>query len=340
MVEKETLIGEVSCKLLRKNEKVVHLDGWFDNPLGDFRVEDAILAPLGERVVALRDTPREVMEGVEVVLVRAAKVDRSVLARLPRCRVIIRYGIGTDSIDLAEATRRGVEVCNVPDFCTAEMADHTLMLALVLLRRFPAFLQRARDGEWSLKGEPLVHDFSTLRWVAIGYGRIAREVLRRAQVFGFRTGAVDPAIAPQIMAQSGVEALPWEAGLAGGNLLSLHCPLTQQTSSLMDADAFAGMKPGAMLVNTARGGLVETGALVEALRSGRLGGAALDTTTPEPLPREHPLFAMSQVVITPHMAWYSREAQTRLRQGGAREAARALRGEALLHRINIAGSRG
>lgn len=313
--------------------KVVHVDGDFDNPSRDFRIEDEVLQCVGEKVSAPPSDVWRHAAAAEVVLVRAAVVDADRMALLKNCRTLIRYGVGVDKIDLAAAAARGIAVCNVPDFCTSEMADHTLMLALALIRRLPFYQARARGGEWALDGSQQVHDLSSLRWVAVGFGRIAREVLQRARAFGFLTGATDPLVTDEAIAQTGATPCSLEQAIRTADLLSLHCPLLPETRGLLQEQTLARMKPGAFLVNTARGGLIDTSALAEALRRGHLGGAALDATEPEPLPAGHPLYTMPNVIITPHMAWHSREAGQRLRRKVAEEALRALRGEPLLHQI-------
>lgn len=313
--------------------KVVHLDGDFDNPTRDFRIEDEVLQGVGEKIFA---PPSDVWHHAaiaEVVLVRAAVVDADKMALLKNCHTLIRYGVGVDKIDCAAATAQGIAVCNVPDFCTSEMADHTLMLALALIRRLPFYQARARKGVWALDSTRPVHDLSSLRWIAVGFGRIAREVLQRARAFGFQTGATDPLVTNETIAQTGATPYSLKQAIQEADLLSLHCPLLPETRGLLREQTFAQMKPGAFLVNTARGGLIDTPALTNALRHGHLGGAALDTTEPEPLPEGHPLYTMPHVIITPHMAWHSCEAEQRLRRKVAEEAVRALRGEPLQHKL-------
>ncbi len=313
--------------------RIVHLDGFFDNPDGDFSLENAVLAALGEEVVAPRGAPWEWAAQAEVVLVRAQRVGPEEIARLKRCRVVIRYGIGTDSIDLKAAADAGITVCNVPDFCLDEMADHTLSLILALVRGVAFYHQRVRAGEWGLAPEWVMRPPGELRLVTVGFGRIARLVHERARAFGFELAAYDPCIPSHLIEAEGVKALGFEEALQSADLLSLHCPLTHSTRGLLNAAAFGRMRVGAMLVNTARGPLVELEPLCTALREGRIAAAALDVTSPEPLPAHHPLLTFPQVLVTPHLAWHSTAASRKLSRKVAEEALRALKGEALLHPV-------
>lgn len=317
--------------------RIVHLDGFFDNPEGDFSLENERLSRIGETVVAPEGEPWEAAARAEVVLVRALRVGPAEIARLKRCRVLIRYGIGTDSIDLKAATEAGITVCNVPDFCLDEMADHTMALILALVRGVAFYRHRVECGEWKLAPEWVMRAPSEMRLVTVGFGRIARLVHQRAMVFGFERAAYDPGIAREVMEAEGVKPLGWEEALRTADLLSLHCPLIPSTRGLLNAAAFGEMRRGAMLVNTARGPLVELEALCAALREGRIAGAALDVTSPEPLPADHPLLAFPQVVVTPHLAWHSTAAAAKLSRKVAEEALRALTGEPLLHPVNRVG---
>ncbi len=307
--------------------RVVHLDGFFDNPTGDFRLENAVLSEVGESVFASVQTPWEAAKDAEIVLVRAIHMGRDEMKRIPRCRRLIRYGIGTDSINLQAAKEAGITVCNVPDFCLDEMADHTLALILALVRGLPFYQDRARKGEWTLAPEWEMRPPRELRLVTIGFGRIARLVHERAGAFGFQRGAYDPCVPPEAFATKGVQALAYDEAVGSADILSLHCPLTDTTRGMLNEAAFGRMRKGAMLVNTARGPLVELDALCHALERRHLAAAALDVTAPEPLPASHPLFTFPQVIVTPHLAWHSTAAMATLSRKVAEEALLGLKGE-------------
>lgn len=314
--------------------RIVHLDGYFDNPSGDFAVENSILQAGGLSVRAPRENVWEEAAIAEVVLVRAAPVGATELRRLKKCHTLIRYGIGTDKIDLSAASRLGIAVCNVPDFCTEEMASHTLALALTLARRIPESQQIAQLADWSLSGSHPIRALAEMRFVTIGFGRIARQVLSQARALKFQVAAADPFVDRDGFSRQSVLPLTLDEAFSTADILSLHCPLTQETDHLLNRARIAQMKPSAIVINTARGRLIDTDALTEALSANRLQGAGLDVTEPEPLSSSHPLHGLPHVVITPHIAWYSEQAGQRLRTMVAREALRAIRGDQLQGRVN------
>lgn len=323
----------------RPNHKpaVVHLDGYFDNPDGDFTIEREQIKAAGGVFLTDRDCERarKLACDAKVVMFRAEHVDRSLIESLRDCRTLIRYGIGLDKVDIPAATERGIAVCNVPDFCTREMADHTMALTLSLFRRLNQYAAMAASGNWTLTRELPLQAAESCRFGVVGFGRIAQAVLERAAAFSFECLAHDPFIDADAIAARGIRPVGLDELFAGADIVSLHCPLTDATEGLVDRQRLAAMRSGALLINTSRGGLVDTRALTESLAAGRLGGAGLDVTDPEPLPAGHPLYTFANVIISPHMAWYSDHADLRLRKFAAREAARALRGEPLQYQRNI-----
>ncbi len=312
----------------------LHLDGFFDNPEGDFSIERGVFEPHGIDFMAGPEAVARHAAEAEVIFFRAATLDAPTLQRLASCRVAIRYGIGLDKVDLPAASRLGIAVCNVPDFCLQEMADHTMALALYLDRKFAFYQAAAQTGNWELtREEPLPSPAGRI-FTTLGFGRIARQVLRRAQVFGYQIAACDPHVDAKEIARFGAVPLSLPEALRTSDLLSLHCPLLPETRGLFNAETLALMKPTTLLINTARGELVDTDALLHALQNKALGGAGLDVTAPEPLPAGHALYGLSNVIITPHVAWYSEASQKRLKQHAAEEGLRALRGEALRYKAN------
>lgn len=244
---------------------------------------------------------------------------RRVLSSLRACRMIVSMGIGFENLDRDAATEAGILVANVPDFCLEEVADHTLALILACTRRVVALhgaaregggngaLQRLRQHHWPrmsrLRGRTLG---------LIGFGAIARAVVPRAQGFGLDVIACDPYVDASTMALAGVRAVSQDELLATADIVSLHVPLTETNHHMLGAAAFARMKPGAIVINTGRGGLIDHAALSAALRDGIVAAAGLDVTEPEPLPPAHDLWQMEQVVITPHSAGISPQALSTL----------------------------
>jgi D-3-phosphoglycerate dehydrogenase len=308
--------------------KVLVTEGLF----GDLDVERSILEPLGAELVLARaaDEATLVAEARDAaaVMVVYATVPAPVGAAAARagCRVIARYGIGYDNVDVEAATRHGIQVTYVPDYCLDEVADHTMALLLAFARGVVAGALTVRDGAWALPTAAGIHRIAGRRLALLGIGRIGRRVAERARAFGLSVGAYDPFV--REWDYVGVErAATQEEALADADFVSLHAPMTPENRHLVGERTIAMMKRSPLVVNTARGGLVDLEAATSALAAGRLGGLALDVTEVEPLPADHPLRHHPRAIITPHMAFYSVEAQLELRRRVADEVARALRGE-------------
>ncbi|HLJ54721.1 MAG TPA: C-terminal binding protein [Chthonomonadaceae bacterium] len=277
--------------------------------------------------------PVEAMVEAEVLMVAFFKVTADVIARLKRCRTIIRMGVGFDNIDVEAATGRGITVCNVPDFCTAEVADHALSMSLSLARALPYLDRCVRDGIWKAAQLRQIPAFSAMRFGVLGCGRIGRIAIERARAFGFELLACDPYIADGEL-PAGVRPVSLTDLLEQSDILSLHVPLTRETERLLNAERLARMKATAILVNTSRGPVIDLDALVDALQSGRLAAAGLDVVEPEPLPLDHPLLALPNVLLSPHYAWHSEESAPRRYKLAVEEALRAVRGEPLRNSVN------
>jgi len=271
-------------------------------------------------------TQEEVLEhGADAValLVQWAPVTASVIGGLRQCRLIVRYGIGVDNVDLEAAKKKGIVVCNVPDYCIAEVADHTVSLALALARQITATHNRLIAGEWQIVPPQPALPFCEMKFATIGFGRIAREVLKRAVPFGFRRTACDPYVSKEEIEKHGVSYATFEEIVGTADLISLHLPLTEQTHHIINKDVLRRMKRGAILINTSRGGLVDTEALAEVLGEGTLA-AGLDVFEKEPLPGDHPLRKCSNVILTSHTAWYSERSVPALQRMAAEEVVRGL----------------
>ena len=310
-----------------------------DYTFASLDVETAILQPLGCTVVGWRcKTPEELTEltaDADAVLTQFAPLTAAVIGAMRRARVIVRYGIGVDNVDLEAARVRGVPVCNVPDYCTDEVADHTLALILALTRQVVATCTHLRGGKWSLP-VPLetMHALKALTVGVVGFGRIGREAANRLRAFKCKVLVSDPAVPAAEVERAGCTPAGLDDLLHAADVVTLHCPSTAATRGMIDRAALAKMKPGALLINVARGALVDTPALIEALRDGRLGGAALDVCDPEPIEPASPLLRMSNVLLTPHVASASGPAVAALRTQAAQTVARALRGEPLPNVVN------
>ncbi|HZU16437.1 MAG TPA: C-terminal binding protein [Candidatus Dormibacteraeota bacterium] len=310
---------------------------------GSLDVERAVLGPLGLDLVPAPATDEATLAreaaSAAAILVVYAGITEPVIAAAARagCRVIARCGIGVDNIDLEAATRHGIQVTNVPDYCLDEVADHTLALLLCAARGLLPATNAVRDGAWQVPRGG-IRRLQGRRLALVGTGRIGRRVGARARAFGLEVIGFDPYLTSWDLegterASSLVEAI------SEADFISLHAPLTPENYHLIDAAAVAAMRRAPVLVNTARGGLVDLEAALRGLEEGRLSALALDVTEVEPLPADHPLRRHPRALITPHMAFYSEEAEHELRRRAAEEVARAIRGEPPRCPVNDLGSR-
>ena len=305
-----------------------------DQRFADVAAERAAIEAAGAELVladcATADEVAVAVRGADVVLANLAPVDAAALGGLAPGAVVIRYGIGTDNVDLEAARRCGVRVANVPDYGADTVADHASAAMLSLLRRLPFYDRAIREEGWIAPDRvPDLPALSECTVGLIGVGRIGLAVAARLRAFGIAVIAADPFADPARLAEAGVRLVERDALLAAADGISLHLPATPATRRMIDRAALARCKPGAVLVNTSRGALVDEAALAEALAAGRLAGAALDVFDPEPLAPDSPLRTLPNVILTPHAAFYSRASLALLQRLAAEEAARALGGEAL-----------
>ena len=277
----------------------------------------------------------DLCQDADAVITQFARVSAPVIGAMTRARVIVRYGIGVDNVDLDAARARRIPVCNVPDYCIDEVADHTLSFILATTRQVVPHTIHLRAGQWGL-ATPLT-GMKTLRDLTVsvvGFGRIGREVVKRLAAFKCAVLVFDPLVSASEMEKLGARAVPFNELLKAADVLTLHCPSTPQTRKLMNQEAFAKLKAGAIFINIGRGDLVDTPALTTALESGRLGAAALDVFDPEPIPTNHPVLKMPNVILAPHIASVSPAAVKKLRETAASLALQAVRGESLANIVN------
>ncbi len=286
---------------------VVHADA---RSLQGFEVERGLLEAAGATFELLQrgdSSPLgERAAGADALLVGSAAITGELLAELPRCQVVVRYGVGLDTVDVAAATDHGVVVAYFPDFCQPEVANHATLLLLACAKKLIVLDRAVRDGSWrpgplepmgSIHGETLG---------LVGFGAIARAVAIRGAALGCEVIAHDPYMDAAVFAEAGVTRIELlDELLERSDYVSLHVPLTPETVGLIGPQQLARMRPTATLINTARGPVVQQDALIEALREGRLAAAGLDVFEGEPLPADSPLTAMDNVVLTPHSASYS-----------------------------------
>lgn len=309
-----------------------------DHVFGSLDIERSVLEPLGCELVLAEDASEQTLAAAaaeaKAMLVCYAELTPAVIAAASSagCKVISRYGGGYDNIDLDAATEHGILVTYVPDYCLDEVADHAMSLLLAMSRGMIDAARAVDRGEWQVP-HGSVHRLAGQRLAVIGVGGIGRRVIDRAIPFGFEPVGFDPYVATWDVPAK--QADSFEDAVREANAVTVHVPLTPENRQLVNARSIAAMERAPLLVNTARGGLVDLDAAAAALDAGRLGGLALDVTEPEPLPAGHPLRGHPRAVLTPHMAFYSVEAEAELQRRAAEEVARALRAEAPDRPLNV-----
>ena len=262
-------------------------------------------------------------------------ITAEVMARMPRCKIIARYGIGVDTIDLGAATEAGIIVTNNPTYCIEEVAEHTLAMLLSAARKITFYDRQVRGGGWAVPpGKPMYRVAGSTVGL-IGFGNIARRVAAAAAALEMRVLYFDPFVEQGQFDAPGEKAELADV-LAQADYLCVHAPLTPQTRGMLGAEAFERMKSSAVLINCSRGPIVDTAALIDALDAGQIAGCALDTTDPEPLPEDHTLRTRENVIINPHAAWYSEQAMEGLQRGAPNEVRRVLEGRWPVNAVNRA----
>jgi D-3-phosphoglycerate dehydrogenase len=300
-------------------------------------VEKKLLDGLADLVPLRTKTPDEFIgEAADcdaLLNTYAGPITAEVMERMPKCRIIARYGIGVDTIDLDAATRAGIIVTNNPTYCIEEVAEHTMALLLACARKAPLYDRVVRGSRWDIApGKPMLR-LSGSALGLVGFGNIARQVAVRAHAFGMRIIYADPYVPEGRFAVPG-KKVELDELLESTDFVSLHPPLTRDTRKMINDRTLSRMKPSAFLINCSRGPIVDTDALVRALDANVIAGCALDTVDPEPLPDPHPLRGRASVIVTPHVAWYSEQSLVGLQEGAPNEVRRVLTGEWPVNVVN------
>lgn len=302
-----------------------------DHPWADLRLEAEALEEIGASLVPAGTGAdlEALLEGADAVLNGFLPITAPLIDRMKACRIIARWGIGVDNIDMAAATGAGIQVTNVPDYCIEEVSTHVIALLLAANRRLFSLYDQSRSGGWGFASIRPVHRLQGQVLGVLGYGRIGRSVAAKAAALGLNVLCFDP-YAPGDQAARKVDL---ETLLSGSDYISIHLPLTEQTRHLLNTERLALMKPEAFLINAARGEVLDVEALASALREGRLQGALLDVLPQEPPGPDHPLVGTG-AVLTGHTAWYSEEALVELRVKAVRQVVLALSGKPVEYPVN------
>jgi len=296
-----------------------------------------VLSAIGAELQMAREpTPEAIVRAAtaaDALLVTYAKITADMIRQMTRCRIISRFGIGVDNVDIPAATDAGIVVTKVPDYCIDEVSDHAVALLLALVRKIPFSNAHVHDGGWAMSAVVPIHRLRGSVIGLVGFGRIPQLVAPKAKAFGIRVVAFDPYVAAEVFLRAGAERVAFAQLLNISDYVSIHSPLLPETRNLFNAEALRQMKPTAYVINTARGPIVDAAALAAALDAGHLAGAALDVMPEEP-PVGSPLIGRADVIITPHTSFYSEESLVELQVKAAEEVVRVLSGQAPRNPVN------
>lgn len=302
-------------------------------------IEKEILEPIGAEVIGLQcksgEGLGELAKDADILMCRYAKVTRATIEKLTKCQAICRYGIGIDTVDVQAVYDHGMILTNIPDFCTDEVAEHSLTLGFMLIRRIPIYDQATKKGSWRWQdaGVPIMR-FRNMTWGLIGFGRIAQNITRKIQGCGFTIISYDPYVSEGYMTSYGVQKVDLDTLITTSDLVNVMCPYTDATHHIIDEERLRKMKSHAVVINCSRGKLVDNNALYKALTKGWIAAAGLDDVEDEPSkhpdwrPEDNPLFSLDNCIITPHCAFYSETSLYNNRKMTATNAKAVLLGEA------------
>lgn len=283
-----------------------------------FDIEQAVADAAGaELVIAQAFDPQTLIQNcadADGILVQYAQITGEIMDALPNLKAIGRYGVGVDSVDIAAATARGIAVTNVPDYGTEAVSDHAIGMALAVARGIPRLDRGVRAGSFDLPVVRPLYQTGKRVFGVVGVGLIGSATARKAQGLGYEVIGFDLRAEPDAATFNGVTSVSLDELLKRAQVISIHTPLDDQSRDLIDTAEFAKMRPDAILVNTARGGVVNSAALVAALANQQIAGAGIDVHEIEPLPQDDPLTKFDNVVLTPHLAWYTEESYAELKR--------------------------
>ncbi|WP_052427620.1 C-terminal binding protein [Neobacillus niacini] len=283
----------------------------------------------------LKDLPEYAPCADGVIVQVGFNCGEEIISQLDTCKVMATYGVGYNHIDLTAANRKGIPVCNVPDYCIEEVSDHTVALVLAVVRRIKSYGNQVRNGHWDALDTMPIKRIKDMTIGLLGFGRIARAVAYKLRSFGPRLIAHDKYVHREEFAEYGVVPVSREQLIQQSNLLSLHIPLTPETENILNLENMKLMPKGAFIVNTCRGGVINEDDLLSLLESGHLGGAGLDVLKQEPPNADYPLLNMSELLITPHASYISESSVDELRKRTCQHILDGVKGNSLSNVVNL-----
>ncbi|HUV24933.1 MAG TPA: C-terminal binding protein [Methanomassiliicoccales archaeon] len=314
--------------------KIVYSDHLFENLDYEIRVFEEIDGKVVDGV-ATEAPLEEIVADADALVVMYHPVDAALMDRMPKCKIINRSGIGFDIVDLDAATERGIYVTNIPDYCIPEVSDHAMAMILTLQRKIAFYNSRMKKGEWDLNQGWMMHRLENQTLGLVAFGNIARAVCKKALAFGMNVIAYDPYLTEEQIIEGGAEPVhDLDVLLMNSDVISVHTPLTPETRGLIGEREISLMKENAVIINVARGGIVDENALLNALEEKRIMGAGLDVFEKEPVDLLGPLVQHERLICTPHAAWNSIESEKERRQKSAEDVIRALQGKVPKYLVN------
>jgi D-3-phosphoglycerate dehydrogenase len=293
-------------------------------------VERRIIADAGGELIDADKLPFEkaieLCRDADAVLFRRIEVPAEMIRQFRKCQIIVRYGVGTDNVDVKAATNAKIMVGHVAVYCIDEVSSHAIALLLACARNIVGIHKRVEQGSWNVHRHEPIHRMAGKTVGIVGLGNIGRAMARKLSGWGLRLLASDPFVEPEQAREAGVELVDFETLCRGSHFITLHCPLLPETRHLIDAKSLQLMQPGTMVINTARGGVIDSKALLAAIDRGHIAAAGVDVFEEEPLPADSPLRTHPRIVVTDHAAWYSEQSQQELQQIAAEELGRVCRG--------------
>lgn len=310
-----------------------------DDRYQDYTIEREILAEVDAEVVVcdLHDpaVATSTLAKADAILLNLFDMNAEIIASLQNCQVISRYGVGIDNVDIAAATKAGIWVARVPSYCVDEVAVHTVGLLLAAIRKISVRDRSVRAGGWNLQDTHKIHRMAGRRLGIIGFGAVGREVYKRLSTFNLaETLVYDPSKDPDLVREAGAEPVPLETLLKESDYVTIHAPLSDATAGLIDREKLHLMKPGAILLNTARGKIINQPDLVAALREGVIAYAALDVLDSEPPAADDPILSLDNIILTDHCAYYSEQSIAELKSKAAYNVLEVLKGRSPVYPVN------